>query len=263
MNDIFFSIIVASFNAGSKIRTTIDSVLTQTFDNYEIIVKDGGSTDNTLSQVPESDKIRVYTNKDGGIYYGMNEGIDYAQGRYICFLNCGDIFYDKYVLETVYETAVKCDSQSVVYGDLVREDIVSKQPRKLSSAYLINNPLCHQSMFISRDVFLKHGKYDPTIKICADWYHLIKTFKSGVEYVYCDKVICVYESGGASETKSGIEQKKLDRIRLDELFTKKEVFVNKLYLFFSFVELRKLILSDSSPKWLRKFYKKIANIIKH
>ncbi len=260
MNSPFFSIIVASFNAENRIRATIDSVLDQTFDDYEIVVKDGASTDNTLSEIPSNDKIRVFSNNDGGIYFGMNEGIDLAQGKYLCFLNCGDFFYDKYVLEKVYETAINCDSQSVVYGDFIRKGVVSKQPKELSTFYLYRKPLCHQSMFISREVFAKHGKYDPSIKICADWHHLVKTFKSGVTYTHCDKIICDYEGGGASETKKGLEQKKLDRKRIEEFFTPKELFVFKTYMFFSLVWLRKRVLSDSSPKWFRKLYKGIVNI---
>ncbi len=260
MNSPFFSIIVASFNAGDKIRSTIDSVLNQTFEDYEIVVKDGGSTDNTLNEIPASDKIRVFSNHDGGIYFGMNEGIDYAQGKYLCFLNCGDFFYDKYVLEKVYETAISCDSQSVVYGDFIKKGVILKQPKELSPFYLYRKPLCHQSMFISKEVFDKYGKYDPTIKICADWCHLLKTFKSGVTYTHCDKVICDYEGGGASETKKGLKQIKLDSKQINEFFTKKELFAFKSYMFFSLVWLRKRIASDSSPKWLRKLYKGIVNI---
>lgn len=261
MNSPFFSIIVASFNAENKIRATIDSVLNQTFEDYEIIVKDGGSTDNTLSEIPINDKIRVFSSRDGGIYFGMNEGIDYARGKYLCFLNCGDFFYDKYVLENVYKTAINCDSQSVVYGDFTKKGLVSTQPKKLSPFYLYRKPLCHQSIFTSKEVFDRHGKYDPSIKICADWCYILKTFKNGVKYTHCGKIICDYEGGGASETKDGLKQIKLDNKRIEEFFTKKELFAFKTYMFFSLVWLRKKISSSNSPKWLRKLYKGIANII--
>ena len=65
---VFFSIIVASYNAEDTIEGTIRSVLNQSFTDYEIIVKDGASKDQTLSKIPDSDKIRVFSSVDGGIY---------------------------------------------------------------------------------------------------------------------------------------------------------------------------------------------------
>ena len=82
----FFSIIVVSFNAGQTISNTINSILSQTFHDYEIVVKDGLSKDDTLKCIPKSEKIRVYSQDDCGIYDAMNQAIDLSTGKYVCFL---------------------------------------------------------------------------------------------------------------------------------------------------------------------------------
>lgn len=95
--EILFSIITVCFNEEDTIRKTIESVLNQTFCNYEYIVCDGGSTDGTLKIVEsyraafENKKIRfiVHSEKDGGIYFGMNIGVRLSNGTYLNFLNCG------------------------------------------------------------------------------------------------------------------------------------------------------------------------------
>ena len=127
MDTPFFSIIVVAFNAAKTIRTTVDSVLAQSFQDYEIIVKDACSDDGTLEQVPEDPRIRVYSTKDKGIYDGMNEAVGYARGEYVQFLNCGDLFYDSEVLRKVWETARDLTAPSVVYGDHSRAGVHYKQ----------------------------------------------------------------------------------------------------------------------------------------
>ena len=108
-----FSIIVVCLNAGDKLRETIDSIRSQTEQDYEVIVKDGGSTDEiTLKYFDDELKnLALYHShqfcfvqkKDAGIYDAMNQAISHVQGDYIFFLNCGDVFYDKNVLKRVRE----------------------------------------------------------------------------------------------------------------------------------------------------------------
>ena len=88
-----FSIIVVCLNAGNKLKMTVDSILGQSCGDYEIIVKDGMSSDGCLDKLPEDRRIRVFREKDRGIYDGMNQAVEQAEGEYIYFLNCGDLFY--------------------------------------------------------------------------------------------------------------------------------------------------------------------------
>ena len=96
-----FSIIVVCLNAGDKLHKTIESILSQTESDYEIVVKDGGSTDGSVKTLLTDDKMRVYCEADTGIYDAMNQALSHAKGEYVCFLNCGDYFYDRTVLKQV------------------------------------------------------------------------------------------------------------------------------------------------------------------
>ena len=94
-----FSIIVVCLNPGDKLNRTLDSVLSQTFSDYEIVVKDGGSKDGSVESMRLDARIRFYKEQDGGIYEAMNQAVSHAKGDFVLFLNCGDLFPDDRVLE--------------------------------------------------------------------------------------------------------------------------------------------------------------------
>ena len=98
-----FSIITVSLNSGPKLLETVENILKQTYKDFEIIVKDGGSTDESLSKVKDlnSPFVKVVETPDKGIYDAMNEAVKYATGDYVLFLNAGDKFYSGDVLERV------------------------------------------------------------------------------------------------------------------------------------------------------------------
>lgn len=122
-----FSIIVVCLNAGDRLRETIESIQRQTEQDYEIIIKDGGSTDQATERLLKeyggngsgaravygeqeymegceaSSRLRIYRCKDTGIYDGMNQAVQHVRGDYVFFLNCGDSFCDSHVLERVKE----------------------------------------------------------------------------------------------------------------------------------------------------------------
>lgn len=104
----FFSLITVCLNPGDKLRGTLESALKQTCGDFELIVKDGGSSDGSLEKNREllkDPRIRVFTEKDTGIYDAMNQAVSHAEGQYIFFLNCGDTLYDETVLEKVKKAA--------------------------------------------------------------------------------------------------------------------------------------------------------------
>lgn len=261
MSNPFFSIIVVSFNAENEIEQTISSVLKQKFDSYEVIVKDGLSTDGTLSKIPQSDKIHVYSQKDSGIYDAMNQAIELSNGKYLCFLNCGDYFADENVLEGIFAVAQNYD-EAVVYGNYSRKGVSFKQPGNITDFYLYRTPLCHQTMFISKVLFEQNGMYDTTYRILADYEHTLHDYFSGKKFVHCDVVVCDYMGGGASETPKGIEIKKEERkIILDKYYSKTQQRKNEFKLKLSFKKLRQKLIGDKSPFWVRTIYRKLVNLI--
>lgn len=262
MNKPFFSIVVVSLNAQDTIADTINSVLSQTFEDYEIIVKDGLSKDNTIKNIPESEKLKIYEQADKSIYDAMNQGIECAKGKYICFLNCGDYFADDKVLEKIYKTAKVAEEKAIVYGNYIRKGVLFKQAGKITDFYLYRNHLCHQSMFVSKATFENIGAFNLEYKICADYEHTLKSYFSGIQFLYCDYPVCDYMGEGVSESEQGIILKNKERDKIiATYYSRKDAFKNEFKLLLSIKKLRQAIVSDKSPKWVRKFYRKLINSI--
>lgn len=118
-----FSIIVVCLNPGEKLNQTMESILSQTCQDFEVIVKDGGSRDGSVEKLSksfgnlESRHIRLYVEKDSGIYDAMNQAVSHAEGEFLIFMNCGDVFFDEEVLEKIeqyIEAEVQQDSVQTV-----------------------------------------------------------------------------------------------------------------------------------------------------
>lgn len=201
---MFFSIITVSLNAENLIADTINSALSQTFTDFEIVVKDGGSKDNTLNNVPKDERIRIIEKSDKGIYEGMNQAIKEAKGKYLIFMNCGDLFYDNSVLESAYERLADEDP-CILYGNVYGELLgLIKSPEVIKKSRFYYSTICHQAAFIHKDLFDTFGYYDEKMKIAADWKFFLDAFIGGTRYTYLDKVICRYLGGGVSESEKGL-----------------------------------------------------------
>ena len=205
-----FSIITVSLNSGDTLRETIDNVLKQTCKDFEIIIKDGGSTDDSLSKVKDlnSSFVKIFEEPDGGIYDAMNQAVKRATGEYVLFLNAGDKFYSGDVLERIARMDLP-EKGAIVYGDtyFVAYDSLSKAPPVITGSVCYRNIPCHQAIFYSRDVLLERG-FDTSYRIRADFEHFAYSFfKAHREFIYAGFPICLYEGRGYSESK---ENKALD-----------------------------------------------------
>ena len=200
-----FSIITVSLNSGPKLLETVLNVLKQTCRDFEIIIKDGGSTDDSLSAVKDlnSPFIKIFEEKDSGIYDAMNEAVSHASGEYVLFLNAGDMFYSGDVLEKVSLLDLP-ESGAIVYGDtyFVAYDSLSKAPPVITGSVCYRNIPCHQAIFYSRDVLTERG-FDTSYKIRADFEHFAYSFfKAHRKFIYAGLPICLYEGRGFSESKA-------------------------------------------------------------
>lgn len=178
------SIVTVNINDKIGLRKTIESVINQTFNDYEYIIIDGASTDGSQEVIKEfNDRITCSISEpDDGIYNAMNKGILKAQGEYVQFLNSGDWLADSYVLSKIF---VQNDgSLDIIYGDLVqsfpdgRNDII-KMPESITASFLYNSNLFQPVTFIKRDLFIKYGLYDESYKIIANHAFFVKVFLTG------------------------------------------------------------------------------------
>jgi len=217
MNETFFSVIVVSLNAEATIRATIDSILDQVCRDFEIIVKDGGSADGTLMQVPVDSRIRVIQKTDTSIYDAMNQAIEYAQGKFLLFLNCGDTLADTNVLADVKAFSEKRNfaGREVMYGDCIMHGKLLPQPNELDRKHFIKEGLCHQSVFFGNALLNDSRGYDLAFMICADYELLVRLFIMGAKFYHVGRPVCIYQGGGVSERWENIARvrREGDRVR--------------------------------------------------
>ncbi len=258
----YFSIITVSFNAADFIERTVRSALSQTFTDFEILIQDGASTDGTLDAIPQDERICVVSERDGGIYDGMNRAIRRSRGKYCIFMNCGDVFASDDVLQTVWNATHTLTEDSVVYGNYSIDGVLHAQPNHITDFYLYRTPLCHQSMFIAGGLFKTIGLYDCRYKILADFNFTVKAFRAGIPFLHVPLAVCRYQGGGVSESKKGIVLKNSERQEiLKREYSRLQRVKYELILFFSLRRLRIWLFSGHAPRWLTVMYRKLVNFI--
>lgn len=201
-----FSIVVVCLNAGERLKMTIESIRKQTCEDYEIIVKDGMSTDGSIEALPQDERIHIFREKDKGIYDAMNQAVERVSGEYVYFLNCGDVFYDKNVLRKVKEQMETENIEGrpcIFYGDihehLTGERVASNPSMDAFGCY--RNVPCHQACFYAAEL-MREKKFEIEYKVRADYEHFLWCFFVGkARTVYMPLLIADYEGGGFSETK--------------------------------------------------------------
>lgn len=194
------TVVTVTFNAGSLLEKTIKSVVSQSYDNYEYIIIDGGSTDNTLEIINKhNDSISYFESEpDDGIYHAMNKGIDRATGVWTIFMNAGDEFADNSVLDKVSEQLD--EEYDFVYGDRYR--VNSKGCKKLEYADVIDKTLqrevvFHQALF-NKTEYLKSTYYNICYKLAADYDFIVSSFIKGKKFKKIPYAICNFLEGGRS-----------------------------------------------------------------
>jgi glycosyltransferase involved in cell wall biosynthesis len=202
-----FSIITITFNASSVIAPTLESVLSQTYANYEYILVDGASTDDTVAVAKASgiDFAHIVSEPDKGLYDAMNKGIALASGDYLCFLNAGDAFYAKDTLQTIVDAIAGEDElPDVLYGETAEVDEQRnfvrmrrlKAPENLTWRSFRDGMLvCHQAFYARREIV---PQYDLQYRLSSDVDWCIKVMKRAKKMVNVHAVVVNYLQNGLS-----------------------------------------------------------------
>lgn len=198
-----YSIITVNYNNKEGLRKTIESVIHQTYRDFEYIVIDGGSTDGSAEVLKEYDKNIDYwvSEPDKGIYNAMNKGITQAHGEYLNFMNSGDCFYTPDILEKVslYHT----DADFIVgkdyhYNKEAQIGHASIQPPRTTMIHFFISTLDHQSSFIKRVLFT--DLYREDFRLVSDWiFFTEKVVSEGKRIQFIPDIVCLREEGGISE----------------------------------------------------------------
>lgn len=199
------SIITVCYNAEKTIRDTIESVISQSYNDIEYLVIDGGSSDGTMDIVNEyRDSISVIiSEKDNGLYDAMNKGMSLATGELIGVLNSDDVFYSTSSIEDIVDLAQGADG---VYADIgFYNETLSKKTRHYSSKGFYKAKFsrgfmpAHPSCYLKRDIISKVGKYSLEYKIAADFDYLVRVFSlPQASFAYLDKEVVKMREGGVS-----------------------------------------------------------------
>jgi glycosyltransferase involved in cell wall biosynthesis len=191
------SIIIPTLNSGLSLRKAIGSILSQTLQDWELLVVDGGSSDNTLSiaQSYNDRRIRVIVGKDKGIYDAMNKGIANAYGEWLYFLGSDDYLLAPTVFELMLSHSEGAD---MLYGDVQSSHLGKEYQGEWSYNTLPYNR-CHQAIFYRHRVFDKIGTYPLKYVVCADHYINLRTFLDrDLRTSYCPIEVAYHAAGGYS-----------------------------------------------------------------
>lgn len=277
-----FSLLTVCLNPGEKLRGTLESALKQTLGDFELLIKDGGSTDGSLDGVSDllaDPRIRLISEKDTGIYDAMNQAVREAKGNYVFFLNCGDRLYDETVLEkidgeirrTTHGNQGEGDDgrspdleRRILYGNVVwkEKNALITPPSKITGFTCYRNVPCHQACFYDA-ALCKEKPFETKYKIRGDYDHFLWCHYVGLaREEYVNLTVAEYEGGGFSENKKNQRRSKEEHREITKKYMgKAELFKYRAIMALTLAPLRSWIaenpkLSGAYHKVVGKLYRK-------
>lgn len=224
------SIITVNLNNKSGLQKTIDSVVSQTFKDFEWIVIDGGSTDGSKELIEQYvDHFSYWVSEpDKGIYNAMNKGIKVAKGEYLQFLNSGDWLCDETALERCFSHGFTAD---IAYGDIFFCDGKDRNeyhyPQYLSFRLLYKASIGHPASFIKKDV-LQNVLYDEGLKIVSDWkFFVIQALRNG-SFEYIGETVSCFDIKGISSLNKELES--MERAKVIQQYVPNAILADYKYM---------------------------------
>lgn len=209
------SIITVNLNNRDGLKRTIDSVVCQTFTDYEWIVIDGGSTDGSRELIEQYQNHFAYwcSEPDKGIYNAMNKGIVHAKGEWLQFLNSGDLLFKDNILQQIFSNQYYAD---VIYGDAIRYSPHNTIPwhvtKNISLSFLMNYSICHQSSFFNKRVFINRF-YDDSYKLASDWALYLQLVLENAHFQYVPYYITFFENEGLTHSNGSLSSSEREQIK--------------------------------------------------
>jgi putative colanic acid biosynthesis glycosyltransferase len=257
-----FSIITVTYNDSKGLKKTFESVKSQAFKEFEWIIIDGGSKDDTKIFL-ESNALPNWiwiSEKDSGIYDAMNKGIKLCNGQYVVFLNAGDILPDSNTLERINSfLSGQEQSPDVIMGlatyILPNGLRMNKYPKEVKDYIWHGMPANHQAIYF-KNAPLKNNLYDTKYKICGDYYIIAKLYMQNMIFSSINEPLVEFAVGGASYYKIGTLWKESYLVKKEilhlNIFLRTKSFIKSVV---STVGL--IIVSQSYLNWFGKIILKI------
>ncbi len=257
------SIITVNKDNAEGLQATINSVTAQTYHNYEHIIIDGASTDDSLKIIESNNDLFSYwhSEADKGIYDAMNKGIVKSNGFFLLFLNSGDVFSSENSLQ---HFVPYLQDHSIIYSDIYLNKegnlIPYNYPEKLTLEYLWKNAIPHQATLIKRSLFDTVGLYNEKNKIVSDWEWILKAFAFyNIKYFHLPENLVIYDLTGISFNKRSkvLINKEKEHSRKAIFSEMTFDFLNKSYQEFEF---QNKINSNLLKRTIYKCLRKLLNI---
>jgi len=222
---MILTIITINRNNAPGLEKTMQSVLSQTRRDFEYVVVDGASTDDSITVIRRlapafGDRLKWISEPDKGIYNAMNKGIGMATGEYIQILNSGDSLVSPDVVEKMYVALEKENFPSILYGNMLkdfpdghvhRDTGFAGEDITLLGMYI--GTLNHSPAYIRRSLFEKYGPYDESLRIDSDWKWYLQAIVFGEEKpVYVNIDVTLFDMTGVSETNTALTKAEREQV---------------------------------------------------
>lgn len=210
-----FSVMTVTLNNRDGLARTHASLERQTCTDFEWVVVDGGSHDDTADYMKNVREATFISEPDQGIYDAMNKGMLRARGHYLLFLNAGDELAAADVLEAIQSASAQNSAPDFIYGDALERMRTGACLLKRARSH--TNPFSgmfthHQAMLYKRTA-LEGFSYDLRWDIAADYDLTMRFLKHGARALYIERPLCIFESGGVSQARAGLGRQEQYRIR--------------------------------------------------
>lgn len=227
------SIIMATYNQAAFIEKSVQSVLDQTFKDYELIVINDGSTDNTgliFQEKIKSDKIRYYYQENKGAASARNNGLRLATGPYVVFLDSDDLLYPEYLehqVETMRRTGcdmAACDFDLVYWDGIRKNIIIGIQDQDQFHQWVIQNQSPPVATMIKRNAVIEAGFFDELLGYSEDYDLCLRVLAGGAVMAHTRETLCdytIHSLGKSAHLENMIKDKieiinKLNRMLLEK-----------------------------------------------
>lgn len=217
------SIIIPTYNSEETIQSCLDSIKDQSFQNLEVVIVDGNSSDNTLFLVENSkdllSNLQVVSESDQGIYDAMNKGIRMAKGEWLYFLGSDDELYHSKVLEEMFSDP-QVLKNDLIYGNVKIKNSGFIHRYEFDIFKLFQQNICHQAIFTRKEVFKKLGCFDVRFQQLADWDFNIRCWlEPSIKKKYVPIIVALYNN---QATSSQIKDEEF--LNHKNQFLKKKIF---------------------------------------
>ena len=239
---VFFSILIATYNVKNKLVSCINSINSQEFSDYDLVIVDGGSDDGTSEYIKSGVIKNLSWHKsapDNGIYYALNEALENASGKWILVLGADDVLVDSDALNRAYQQITfKKLIKGIAYSNLFisRRNGVSlkvyPEIDKFRRQYKGGAFIHHQSAFIARESLIQAGRFSVNYRIHSD-YDLMLTIQEGSDAVKINGAFVIFNADGYSSKLCNLWMSFLEIYRIRKLHQLYPMPIRLLALYFS------------------------------